>query len=90
MSLPSRLHLASISLPCRLILAEGVPLGERITFAGHEGEPEAQLNPKKKVWEKLMPSLNTSAERVGRYDEVPFMTSKGPCTVASIAGGGIG
>lgn len=69
---------------------EGVPLGERITFAGHDGTPEAQLNPKKKIWEKVMPSLNTSAERVGRFEEVPFMTSKGPCTVATITGGGIG
>ena len=30
----------------------GVPLGERVSFPGHEGEPEKQLNPKKKVWNR--------------------------------------
>ena len=68
---------------------DGAAIGERITFEGHDGEPEAQLNPKKKVWEKLMPQLNTSDERVARYEAVPFMTKSGPCTVATIAKGGI-
>ena len=69
---------------------EGVPVGERITFAGHDGEPEAQLNPKKKVWEKLMPSHNTSESCVARFETTPFMTSKGACTVQTIANGAIG
>ncbi|KAL6073758.1 G4 quadruplex nucleic acid binding protein [Balamuthia mandrillaris] len=36
---------------------EGVPNGERITFEGysHLGEPEAQLNPKKKTFDNLKP-----------------------------------
>ena len=38
---------------------EGVPIGERVTCAGHEDEAEKQLNPKKKIWEKVQPSLNT-------------------------------
>ena len=33
--------------------AESAP-GERVTFEGYEqGEPDAELKPKKKVWEKL-------------------------------------
>jgi len=69
---------------------EGVPVGERVTCAGHEAEPEKVLNPKKKIWEKVQPTLNTSAECVARFAELPFMTSKGPCTVQSIANGAVG
>jgi len=67
---------------------EGVPPGERVVCAGHEEEPEQQLNPKKKIWEKLVqPTLNTSSDCVVRAGELPFMTSRGPCTVKTIAGG---
>ena len=67
----------------------GAAIGERIAFAGHEGEAEKTLNPKKKVWERVQPQLNTSADRVARWGEVPFGTSKGACTVATVAGGTI-
>ena len=67
---------------------EGVPPGERVVCAGHEEAPEQQLNPKKKIWEKLVqPTLNTSSDCVVRAGELPFMTSRGPCTVKTIAGG---
>lgn len=69
---------------------EGVPLGERVTCEGHTDEPEKQLNPKKKIWEKLQPTLNTSDACVVRYEQLPFMTSKGPCTVQSLKGGAVG
>ena len=68
----------------------GVPLGERVVCAGHEAEAEGVLNPKKKIWEKVQPTLNTSAACVVRHEETPFMTSKGPCTVKSIANGAVG
>ena len=41
-------------------------------------EPEAQLNPKKKIFEKISPDLMTSADGIAQYKSVPFMTSKGP------------
>jgi len=71
---------------------DGAAVGERVTFTGHEGEPESVINPKKKptTWEKVMPSLNTSAECVAQFEALPFMTTAGPCTVASIKGGAIG
>ena len=34
--------------------------GERVLFDGWEGEPEAVLNPKKKVWEMLQPGFTTT------------------------------
>lgn len=48
-------------------------------FVGrYEGEPEAQLNPKKKIFEKISPDLKTNADGTACYKDVAFMTSKGP------------
>ena len=47
--------------------------------------PEPVLNPKKKVWEKLQLELNTSAEHVACYRELPFTTAHGPCKAATLA-----
>ena len=44
---------------------EGVPLGERVVAHEYPGEPEARLNPKKKVWEKLQPMFSTTAGKSG-------------------------
>lgn len=38
-----------------------VPVGERIKFEGFDGEPDAQLNPRKKIFETIAPDLLTSA-----------------------------
>lgn len=43
----------------------------------YDAEPEAQLNPKKKIFEKISPDLKTNADGVAQYKSVPFMTSKG-------------
>ena len=40
---------------------EGVPVGERVSFEGFDGAPEAVLNPKKKLWEKIAPDMKTNA-----------------------------
>ncbi|KAL3144825.1 hypothetical protein ABBQ38_001932 [Trebouxia sp. C0009 RCD-2024] len=57
---------------------EDVPVGEKIMFEGYGAEPEAQLNPKKKIFEKISPDLRTYADGVAQYKSAPFMTSKGP------------
>jgi len=70
---------------------DGVPVGERVLCVGHDGEPEkANTVTKKKIWEKVAPSCNTSADCVVRFEELPWTTSKGPCTVKSIANGAVG
>ena len=46
----------------------------------YEAEPEAQLNPKKKVFEKISPDLKTNADGVAVYKNVPFTTSQGAVT----------
>lgn len=57
----------------------GAAVGERVTFEGHSGPPEEVLNPKKKQLEKIQPDLRTGADGVAMWQDVPFMTSAGPC-----------
>ncbi|BDA44302.1 probable aminoacyl tRNA synthase complex-interacting multifunctional protein at C-terminar half [Coccomyxa sp. Obi] len=57
-------------------------IGERIKFEGFDGQPDAQLNPRKKIFEKLAPDLLTNADGVAVYKSIPFMTSKGPVTAS--------
>lgn len=68
---------------------QGASLGERVTFEGYSGDPDEQLNPKKRIFESVAPDLLTNESCIATYKGVPFMTKAGPCTVASIAGGGI-
>ncbi|KAI3431480.1 hypothetical protein D9Q98_004532 [Chlorella vulgaris] len=63
-----------------IIPPEGVPLGERVTFEGYSKEPEAQLNPKKKQFEKLAPFLRVDAGGICEFRGTHMMTSKGPVT----------
>lgn len=39
----------------------GAKAGDRIAVEGSSGQPDEQLNPKKKVWEKLQVDLKTNA-----------------------------
>jgi methionyl-tRNA synthetase len=68
---------------------EGAQPGDRVFVAGFEGEPDAVLNPKKKVWEAVQPDLSTNAELQACYKGVPLSTDKGTCTVASVVGASI-
>eukprot|EP00188_Purpureofilum_apyrenoidigerum_P001923 Plantae.Rhodophyta-Purpureofilum_apyrenoidigerum.ctg21126.p1 GENE.Plantae.Rhodophyta-Purpureofilum_apyrenoidigerum.ctg21126~~Plantae.Rhodophyta-Purpureofilum_apyrenoidigerum.ctg21126.p1 ORF type:complete len:342 (-),score=74.88 Plantae.Rhodophyta-Purpureofilum_apyrenoidigerum.ctg21126:232-1257(-) len=68
---------------------EGVPAGTRVTFQGESGEPDAQLNPKKQIFEKIAPDLKTNDECIATWKQVPFMTENGPCKVRTVKGGGI-
>jgi aminoacyl tRNA synthase complex-interacting multifunctional protein 1 len=47
---------------------EGARAGERVFFEGFKGEPEGQLNPKKKVWEALQPAFTTSSDLEVGFD----------------------
>lgn len=59
---------------------QGVPNGERITFEGYTNAPLDEVNPKRKILERLFPDLQTNADGVPTYKGVPFMTSKGQVT----------
>ena len=55
--------------PIELVQPPGDAIaGDRVEFEGWEGEPEGQLNPKKKVFETLQPGLTTSSDGVVSFD----------------------
>lgn len=43
--------------------------GDKLFFEGFDGEPEKQLNPKKKVWESVQPFFSTNANFEVTYTE---------------------
>ncbi|KAI8920350.1 tRNA synthetases class I, catalytic domain-containing protein [Powellomyces hirtus] len=67
-----------------LVPPEGSVPGDKVYFEGHEGEPEALLNPKKKVWESLQPDFTSGADLVATWKGLPFRTAKGVVKAASI------
>ncbi|KAG8134473.1 hypothetical protein E2320_007592 [Naja naja] len=73
-----------------IIPPNGVVPGEKITFEGFSGEPEKELNPKKKIWEQIQPDLQTNDQRIATYKGVPFeVKGKGVCRALSMANSGI-
>lgn len=69
-------------------------IGEQVTFEGYPGQPDKQLNPKKKIFETVQPNFTTGEDLVAYWrDEtgklVPFMTSDGPVKASSVVGGSI-
>uniref|UniRef100_A0A8C0UNB0 Aminoacyl tRNA synthetase complex interacting multifunctional protein 1 n=1 Tax=Cyanistes caeruleus TaxID=156563 RepID=A0A8C0UNB0_CYACU len=68
----------------------GAVPGDRITFEGFPGEPEKELNPKKKIWEQIQPDLHTNDQCVATYKGVPFeVKGKGVCRAETMANSGI-
>jgi hypothetical protein len=63
--------------------AEDSKIGEAISIDGYDLTPDAVLNPKHKVWEKVVPDLTTDGECVAMFKGVPLSTSQGPvaCTL---------
>ncbi|CAH8256520.1 unnamed protein product [Arabidopsis lyrata] len=68
---------------------ESSKIGERVKIPGFEGEPDNVLNPKTKIWEKLVVDLHTNENLVACYKNLPFTTSAGECKVSSISNGTI-
>ncbi|GIZ41444.1 hypothetical protein CKM354_000474700 [Cercospora kikuchii] len=74
------------------------PAGERVYFEGFEGEPDAVLNPKKKVWEDNQVGFTTTADKVvayeptkveklkdsGKTEIAKLRTKQGECTVPTL------
>lgn len=64
--------------------------GDRITFQNYPGEPEKELNPKQRIWERLLPDLCTDVKGVATYKGVAFeVRGKGLCRAPNISNGGI-
>ena len=65
-----------------VVPAKGAKAGERVCFAGFEGEPEKVLNPKKKQLDKVLPKLKTDKQGLLCFDGVQGMVSTGACISA--------
>ncbi|XP_063314444.1 aminoacyl tRNA synthase complex-interacting multifunctional protein 1 isoform X2 [Pelobates fuscus] len=64
----------------------GAVPGERITFQNFPGEPDKELNPKKKTWEQIQPDLLTDEQCVATYKGAAFEVSgKGVCKAQTMA-----
>ncbi|VFV41535.1 aminoacyl trna synthase [Lynx pardinus] len=64
--------------------------GDRIIFDAFPGEPDKELNPKKKIWEQIQPDLSTNDECVATYKGVPFeVKGKGVCRAQTMTNSGI-
>ncbi|KAG7485352.1 aminoacyl tRNA synthase complex-interacting multifunctional protein 1 [Solea senegalensis] len=68
----------------------GAVPGERVTFQGFPGEPDKELNPKKKVWEQVQPDLHTDGQCVATYKGAAFeVAGKGVCKAQTMSNSGI-
>ncbi|KAJ5803208.1 uncharacterized protein N7503_005658 [Penicillium pulvis] len=65
--------------PVELVIPPAdAPAGERISFQGWaEGEPEKQLNPKKKIWETFQPGFGTNDDLEVIFDSNAVPAVKG-------------
>ncbi|XP_059396692.1 aminoacyl tRNA synthase complex-interacting multifunctional protein 1 [Carassius carassius] len=64
--------------------------GDRVTFQNYPGEPEKELNPKQRIWERLQHDLCTDAKGVATYKGVAFeVRGKGLCRAPSVSNGEI-
>jgi len=60
-------------------------IGERVQCEGFVGEPDAQLNPKKKIWEQIQPDLKVGDDGIARYKSGMFtLVGKGVCSAPSM------
>ncbi|XP_047433298.1 aminoacyl tRNA synthase complex-interacting multifunctional protein 1a isoform X2 [Mugil cephalus] len=68
----------------------GAAPGDRVTFQGFPGEPDKELNPKKKVWEQVQPDLLTDGQCVATYKGAAFeVAGKGVCKAQTMSNSGI-
>ncbi|KAI2668199.1 Aminoacyl tRNA synthase complex-interacting multifunctional protein 1 [Labeo rohita] len=68
----------------------GAVAGDRVTVQGFPGEPDKELNPKKKVWEQVQPDLRTDDQCVATYKGAAFeVAGKGVCKAQTMSNSGI-
>jgi len=68
-----------------LTAPEGSNPGDRCIIEGYEGEPDEQLNPKKKIWEQLAVDFKTSNDCVAQWQGNNLMVNgKGTITCKKV------
>ncbi|XP_071126044.1 aminoacyl tRNA synthase complex-interacting multifunctional protein 1-like [Mytilus edulis] len=69
-----------------LNVPKGAAIGDKVFAEGYTGEPDAMLNPKKKVWEAVKPDLRVSKNKVATYKGAALkIEGKGEITSPSLA-----
>ncbi|XP_066231856.1 tyrosine--tRNA ligase, cytoplasmic isoform X2 [Saccopteryx leptura] len=64
--------------------------GERVFVKGYEkGQPDEELKPKKKIFEKLQADFKISEECIAQWKQTNFMTKLGNISCKSLKGGNI-
>ena len=69
---------------------EGAEAGDKVYFDGWQAEPEAILNPKKKVWETCQAGFTTTSDKIVGFDpaKVPQLAGEeGSATMTAAAKG---
>lgn len=77
---------------CLFIYVVSVPVEQLCNRADLciSGEPDKELNPKKKVWEQVQPDLRTDAQCVATYKGAAFeVAGKGVCKSQTMSNSGI-
>ena len=67
-----------------MIPPEGSKPGDLVEVAGFERRPDAQLNPKKKIFEQCAPDLKVDGNRVATYKNVPWSVNGKPVLSPSL------
>ena len=67
-----------------LIPPAGSKPGDKVFFKGNMGEPEPQLNPKKKIFEACQVDFTTGEDLVARWNGIAFETKQGVVRTGSI------
>lgn len=61
-----------------------------VSLLSDPGEPDKDLNPKKKVWEQVQPDLRTDDKGVANYKGAAFeVAGKGVCKAPTMRNSGI-
>ena len=70
-----------------LDVPEGTQIGERVCVAGFDGEPDGQVDLKKKnnVWAPVQADLLVNGDRVATYKGTPLTTSAGSLTCKTLS-----
>ena len=53
--------------------------GDPVLVSGYERRPDAQLNPKKKIFEAVAPDLKVNSEQIATYKGIPWSVNGEPC-----------
>ncbi|XP_035280599.1 aminoacyl tRNA synthase complex-interacting multifunctional protein 1-like isoform X2 [Anguilla anguilla] len=68
----------------------GAMPGDRVTFQSFPGEPDKELNPKQRVWERVQADLRTDGKCVATYQGAAFeVRGKGLCKSQTMSHCGI-